>query len=123
MIALSPSISAASGFNAGGGLSSNFVQAGGLNLVGSGLSSISGIVQGGQQNKLATTNLKATQEQTKALQAQNEIEKTRLAQIQAAAAAPNNSAEKKPNQLLWWGLGIVGTIVASLAVYFLTRKK
>jgi hypothetical protein len=97
------------------------MQAGGLGLISSGLGSISGIVQGGQQNKLAQTNLKATQEQTKALQAQNELEKTRLAQLQAAASLPKTE-EKKPNQLLWWGLGIVGTIVSGLMIYFLTRK-
>lgn len=102
---------------------SQFVDSGGLGLISTGLNTIGGIFSGAQANKAATTNLKATQEQTKAILAQNEIEKTRLAQLQAAALLPKTTEEKKPNQLLWWGLGIVGTILSGLVIFFATRKK
>ena len=103
---------------------SQFVDNGGLGLISSGLNTIGGIFSGAQANNVASTNLKAVQEQTKAIQAQNEIEKTRLAQLQAAALLPKTTTEeKKPNQLLWWGLGIVGTILSGLVIFFATRKK
>ena len=103
----------------------SFMAAGGSQVLTSGLSSVGGIVTGGQQNRMARTQLEATREQTAALRQQAEIEKLRLQQLQSGASAPPPADQGKENRQkwLWWGLGIAGTVISAVLVIYLTKKR
>ena len=91
---------------------------------------VGSVVKSGQSVKAAQTELKSATAQTDAMRAAFEIEKTKLAQIQAAgqqqlqATQPTEEqASSKKKILLYGGVAAGALLVIGVIIFFVTRKK
>lgn len=90
---------------------------------------IGGVVKSGQSVKAAQTGLKTAQAQTDSLRAAFEMEKTKLAQIQAASTPlqateqPTEEQAKKKKILLYGGIAAGALLVIGVIIFFVTRSR
>ncbi|MDJ1494542.1 hypothetical protein QNI19_16475 [Cytophagaceae bacterium DM2B3-1] len=94
------------------------------------VSVVGSVVKSGQSVKAAQTELKSATAQTDAMRAAFEVEKTKLAQIQAqgqqqlqAIQQPTDEQAKKKKILLYGGIAAGALLLIGLIIFFVTRKK
>ncbi|MDJ1505005.1 hypothetical protein [Xanthocytophaga agilis] len=95
------------------------------------VSVVGSVVKSGQSVKAAQTELKNATAQTDAMRAAFEMEKTKLAQIQASGQQQlqaiqqptDEQANKKKKILLYGGIAAGALLLIGLIIFFVTRKK